>query len=265
MYKILYRILEEENVMKYKKVYAIGLLLSLISFNTVYAKSNFSYSTPELQPSVQNNYNYQQPMTYNNQPLRGSVITVPAGSCFSATLTSGLSSANATVGQAVYMNLGKDFYYGDKLVAPAGSMVMGTVTAATSAKHGSMNGKLAVRFTQITTPMGTQIPISAVIKTNDNSGVLSGGTKMDVTKEYVKDMAVGSAAGALSGLVFGALAGGDKLGRGVALGTAVGAGGGLVKSAIDKGADVEIPANSTIDLYVTQPITVSASNYSFEN
>ena len=205
-------------------------------------------------------------MTYNNnEPLRGSVITVPAGSSFHATLTSELSSSTAAAGQNVYLVLGKDFYYGNKLVAPAGSSVSGTVVEAKSAKHGSLNGRLCVRFNQITTPMGTQIPISAVIKTDDNSGVLVGGTKVDVAKEYTKDLAVGSAAGALSGLVFGALAGGDKLGRGVALGTAVGAGGGLVKSAIDKGNDVTIPANSGIELYLTQPITVSAQNYSYEN
>ena len=251
--------------MDYKKLYTVGLLISLVSLNSVYASSNFNYSEPQVQVPVQNSYNYQQPVSYTNQPLRGSVITVPAGSVFPATLTSGISSSNATVGQSVYMVLGKDFYYGDKLVAPAGSSVVGAVTAVTPAKHGSLNGKLAVRFTQITTPMGTQIPISAVIKTDDNSGLLVGGTKADVAKEYTKDLAVGSAAGALSGLVFGALAGGDKLGRGVALGTAVGAGGGLVKSAIDKGVDVEIPANSGVELYLTQPITVSSSNYSFEN
>lgn len=250
--------------MNYKKLYSTLLLMSLLSVNTAFAGSNFNYSTQEPQYTPQNNYNYQQPITYTNQPLRGSVITVPAGSRFPAVLTSNLSSANATLGQTVYVNLGKDFYYGDKLVAPAGSSVIGTVTAVTPAKHGSLNGQLAVRFTQITTPMGSQIPISAVIKTDDNSGVLTGGTKVDVAKEYTKDLAIGSAAGAVSGLVFGALAGGS-IGRGAALGTAVGAGGGLVKSAIDKGHDVEIPANSTIELYVTQPITVSASNYSFEN
>ena len=84
--------------------------------------------------------------------------------------------------------------------------------------------------------------------------------KLDVTKEYTKDLAAGSAAGALSGLVFGAIAGGD-VGRGAALGTAVGAGGGLVKSIWDKGNDVEIPANASIDIILTQPITVSSSYY----
>ena len=250
--------------MKHRKLSAL-LMSALILLNPVYAGTNFSYSETPVQPQAYSGYGYQQPVTYNNQPLRGSVITVPAGNTFSATLTSPLSSSDATIGQPVNMILGSDFYYGDKLVAPAGSSVNGTVTAVTKAKHGSMNGKLAVRFTQITTPTGSQIPISAVIRTSDNSGVLVGGTKADVAKEYTKDLAVGSAAGALSGLVFGALAGGDKLGRGVALGTAVGAGGGLVKSAIDKGNDVTIPVNSRIDLYLTQPITVSSSNYSFEN
>ena len=249
-----------------KSIFALGLIVSILSVNYSFAGANYNYKQEPV-----NNFNssqsayQQQPMTYNNQPLRGSVVSVPAGSSFSANLTTPLSSAEAAVGQPVYMVLGHDFYYNDKLIAPAGSSVTGSVIEASSAKHGSLNGKLSVRFTQITTPMGAQIPISAVIKTDDNTGVLVGGTKADVAKEYTKDLAVGSAAGALSGLVFGALAGGDKLGRGVALGTAVGAGGGLVKSAIDKGHDVEIPVNSAVELYLTQPITVSASNYSFEN
>ena len=68
----------------------------------------------------------------------------------------------------------------------------------------------------------------------------------------------------MSGLVFGALAGGD-VGKGAALGTAVGAGGGLIKSVWDKGNEVEIPANACIDLMLTQPITVSTSSYGYEN
>ena len=250
--------------MDYRKLFSLALVISTISLNTVFAAANFNYTQEQPQMPA-SNYNYQQPLTYNNTPLRGSVITVPAGSQFPATLTTELSSESAAVGQTVSLILGKDFYYNNKLVAPAGSSVYGTVIEAQSAKHGSLNGKLAVRFNQISTPMGTQIPISAVMKTDDNSGVLKGGTGRDVAKEYTKDVAAGSAVGALSGLVFGALASGDKLGRGVALGTAVGAGGGLIKSAIDKGKDVNIPANSTVELYLTQPITVSSSNYSFEN
>lgn len=249
--------------MQNKKIYALGIVISIISLNAAFAGSNFNYSQSQVQTQNQY-YNTQQPLWYNNQPLRGSVVSVPAGISIPATLTTELSSENVSVGDAICLVLSRDFYYNDKLIAPAGSSVIGTVIEAKSAKHGTINGKLSVRFTQITTPTGSQIPISAIIKTDDNSGVLVGGTSLDVAKEYTKDLAVGSAAGALSGLVFGALAGGTHLGRGVALGTAVGAGGGLVKSAIDKGNEVSIPANSTIDLVLTQPVTVS-SNYSYEN
>ena len=80
----------------------------------------------------------------------------------------------------------------------------------------------------------------------------------------VSKTAWGTALGTAAGAGIGALAGGE-VGRGAALGTAVGAGGGLVKSLWDKGDEVEIPANSCIELLLTQPITVSASSYSYEN
>lgn len=211
------------------------------------------------------NYSYQQNTQYpQNNTLKGSVIMVPAGTTLRTVLTSPVSSEYTMSGQTVSTALCEDFYYNGQLIAPAGSIVYGTVIESSKAKRGSINGRLCIRFNNISTPFGTNIPISGVIKTDDMSGVLVGGTKLDVGKEYVKDMAVGSASGALSGLVFGALAGGD-IGRGAALGTAVGAGGGLVKSVIDKGNDVEIPSNASIDLVLTQPATVSSASYYYEN
>lgn len=246
------------------KLIATLLSVSMCSMNICFAASNFSYQSTQTQPFYNSQY-VQQPMQYSSsQPLHGNVVMVPAGSSLPAMLTAPISSANASAGQSVSLVLNSDYYYNNKLIAPAGSTVSGTVIEASKAKRGSMNGKLCIRFTQIYTPYGTQIPISAVIKTDDNTGVLIGGTKLDVTKEYAKDVTVGVAAGAISGLVFGALAGGN-VGKGAALGTTVGAGGGLAKSAWDKGNDVEIPANATIDLMLTQPITVSSSSYSYEN
>lgn len=244
------------------------LILSFAASNLVMAASNFSYQQTQSQPVYQGQY-YQQPLQYNsynpqNNTLHGNVVMVPAGSTMKAALTAPLSSETTTVGQSICFALNSDFYHDGRLIAPAGSTVYGTVIEAQKAKRGSINGKLCVRFNQINTPYGTQIPISAVIKTDDNSGVLIGGTKVDVAKEYTKDLAAGSAAGALSGLVFGALAGGN-VGKGAALGTAVGAGGGLAKSIWDKGNDVEIPSGAVVDLVLTQPSAVSVSSYSYEN
>lgn len=243
-----------------KNIVAALFLLNISTVSIAQGATNYSYKPAEYPQPLTGGY-YQQPLTYpQDNTLRGNIIMVPAGTTMQARVTTQLSSAYTTAGQSVCMMLNNDFYFDGKLVAPAGSAIYGTAIQAQKAKHGSMNGKLCVRFTQINTPYGTQIPISAIIKTDDLSGVLVGGTKFDVTKEYTKDVVTGSAAGALSGLVFGALAGGD-IGRGVALGTAVGAGGGLAKSAWNKGLDVEIPANASIDLVLTQPMTVTISPY----
>lgn len=240
-----------------RQTLATILVLNLFACNLALASTNYNYQPVQ----TDNTQYYQQPLQYpQNNTLRGNVVMVPAGATVKAMLTAPLSSQYSTAGQTVSLALNNDFYYDDKLIAPAGSTLYGTVIEASKAKRAGINGKLCVRFTQIFTPYGTQIPISAVIRTDDSTGVLVGGTKFDSTKEYVKDLAVGSAAGALSGLTFGALADGE-VGKGAALGTAVGAGAGLVKSIWDKGADVEIPVNASVDVMFTQPITVTASSY----
>ncbi len=232
----------------------IAALAALLSANLAFAESNYSFENPVTLPDNDNYHNVSQQIFADKGTLRGSVVTVPAGQSFKAVVTSPISSATMYRGQTVNIALGTDFYYNGLQIAPAGSTITGVVLEAAKAKHGSMNGKLSIRFTNIVTPTGMQIPISAIIKTSDNTGVLVGGTAMDVTKEYGKDVAVGAGTGAVTGVVMSAIGGGN-IGKTAALGTAIGAGGGLVKSIWDKGNDVEIPSNTTIDLYLTQPIT----------
>ena len=244
-----------------KKKLSLLILGAIVSTNISMAAPNYSYT--QNVPLNQNKSYYNGSQYAQNNTLKGRVVTVPSGEMINAVTTTPISSANAYQGQVVSVALGSDFYYNGTLIAPAGSTVVGNVVEVTKAKHGSLNGKICLRFNQIVTPHGFQIPISAIIKTDDNTGVLKAGTKKDVAKEYGKDLVVGSAAGALSGVVFGALAGGN-IGRGAALGTAVGAGGGLVKSVVDKGADVEIPAGASFNIVLTQPITTTPTSSDYE-
>lgn len=267
------------------RIYLV-LAAVLLGANVSFAASNFDYTPvtptyPQAQYGYQNQYygnqvqqpafgssmpdyqrQYYNPQRTSNtqQTLKGHVVTVPAGEKFPVVTMMALSSDNLSLGQNVNVALGSDYYYGGNLIAPAGSSVTGQVLEVAKAKRGSLNGKLMIRFTQIITPTGAQIPISAVIKTEDGTGLLVGGTKLDVAKDYTKDIAIGSAAGATAGLVMSAISDG-KIGKGTALGTAVGAGGGLVKSIWDKGDSVEIPANAGIELVLTQAITVNPAIY----
>lgn len=233
----------------------IILAAVLLSANCSFAASNFNYQQNAQNPGFKPDY-YSENYRLNSNTLKGSVVTVPAGQRFKAVLLAPVSSETAYNGQTITLALNSDFYYNENRIAPAGSSVTGTVIEVAKAKHGTINGKLTLRFTQIITPTGLTIPISALVKTDDNTGTLIGGSKFDVAAEYTKDIAVGAGAGAVIGTIAGPLAGGSA-GRGAALMTAVGAGGGLVKSIWDKGADVEIPANAGIELILTQPITVN--------
>ncbi len=238
---------------------ALAIISLLLVANCAFAETNF-IQQQDINTSL-NNQTKQQDNNYKliNNTLKGSVITVPAGESFKAVITAPISSETAVTGQNVTLALGSDFYYNNNKIAPAGSTITGTIIEVSKAKHGSMNGKLTIRFTQIITPVGQNIPISAIIKTDDLTGTLVGGTKLDVTKNYAKDITMGAGSGALAGVIISPLAGGS-IGRGTALATAVGAGGGLVKSIWDKGNDVILPVNATIDLILTQPITVNPSN-----
>lgn len=254
--------------MKMNKFVFLSAVLSMTVI-PAFSASNFSVTTAAPQTTYQTQYvtpqytqvpyNQTQQTSSANQALKGYVTVVPAGVNMPVTTTFELSSANLSLGQAVSTVLTNNFYYNNVLVAPAGSTVTGNVTFVKKGGRAGKNGQLQVRFTQINTPYGNIIPISAMIKTTDGTGLLKAGTAKDTTKEYAKDLAVGSGAGAVVGLTMGALSGGS-VGKGAVYGTAVGAGAGLVKSLWDKGVDVTIPANSGIELTIDQPITVHSAN-----
>ena len=251
---------------KMTKNLSLLMIVSIVGANATLAASNFQYQSGYQQPQYQGNYYpAAQQQTYTkNQPLKGRVVTVPPGVTMPAVVSTPISSEFLTVGQPVSVTLGSDFYYSGSLIAPAGSTVMGTAVQVKKATHGTINGNLRLRFTEIVTPYGSRIPISACVKTSDGSGLLVGGTKADSAKAYAKDMGIGAGAGALTGLVASAIAGG-AVGKGTAIMTGVGAGAGLAKSLYDKGVDVIIPSNATIELQMDQPITVnpSANNYDY--
>lgn len=210
-----------------------------------------SYQPKGYQPQNYNNY-------YNNDQLQGNVVMVPANTSFEASVMTPLSSETARVGDSVSFYLGSDFYYGKHLIAAAGSRINGTVLHVRKGGFGHKNGQIQIKFTNIYTPTGQMIPISARIQTDDASGILKAGTAKDATKEYVKDAGIGAAAGAVLGTAMGALSSGS-VGKGAIYGTAVGGGLGLVKTVFEKGGNVEIPQNAQMNIVIDQPITVSSN------
>lgn len=205
------------------------------------------------------NYSYSQSTTSNSETLQGQVVYVPAGITAAAILSAPINSETMSVGSPVSVTLPNAITYNGKTIAQKGSVLSGTVVKCKKAGIGNRNGQVQVIFNNLRTPQGYNIAINAVFKTEDNSGILKGGTKLDSTKDYAKNTVAGAGAGAALGTAMGALSGGS-VGRGAVYGTAVGAGIGVANAARQKGENVSIPANVILDVYFTQPITVSAPN-----
>lgn len=203
------------------------------------------------------NFNYTPPQNENSDNLQGYVLYVPSGVTTSAVLSSEINSQNAVVGAVVNAVLPEDFMYNGVVVASAGSVVNGSIVQTKKATYGNRNAQIQIRFTTIRTPYNNIIPISATIATDDFSGVLKGATTKDSVKEYARDSVIGAGSGAVLGTAMGALSSGS-VGKGAIYGTALGAGMGLMKNVIQKGDNILIPANSQIEIYFDQPITLGA-------
>ena len=258
-----------------KEILSISIVAMMIATPCLsFANENYTMIEPVYQevPAVNQQYQTQYPLPVNNSyqtqgfeyqaqnynNLQGNVVMVPANTSFEAVSMSPISSENASVGDSVSFYLGSDFYYGKNLIAAAGSRVNGTIIKAKKGSWGNRNGQIQIRFTNIVTPTGQMIPISASLQTSDGSGILKAGTAKDVTKEYAKDATVGAAAGAVLGTAMGALSGGS-VGRGAVYGTAVGGGLGIIKTVFEKGGNVEIPQNAQMNIVIDQPITISSN------
>ena len=133
-----------------KKIIA-ALFCIIMCSSAVFANDNFD-------PNQQGAY------SLDAKTLKNSIVTVPAGLTFRGVFLNPVSSETAVPGQEVNLALSNDFYYKEKKVAPAGSMVTGTVIDVSKAKHGSINGKLTLRFSHIITPSGLMQLSALLIK-----------------------------------------------------------------------------------------------------
>ena len=208
------------------------VIIALISINMM-------LSAPQAYAQESLPVSNTMPERSNTKTLKHSIVIVPAGETFKVISMMPINSETGYTGQQIIMALNTDFYYEDKCVAPAGTAVSGVIIDVAKAKHGSINGKLMMRFTQLITPTGLEIPISAIIKTEDKSGILFGNNP----------------------IAQAALAEPSIQKRGSSISSLAGSGGGFVKSIWDKGENVNIPVNSSIELLLLQPITVNPEKY----
>lgn len=186
---------------------------------------------------------------YGQPTYQGQASYVAAGTPISTSLDTTLGTAFSNVGDKFTATLSSPVYAGSQLVAPPGSKAEGFVTEVSPPGRGGKPGSMDLRITNIITPNGQRIPISASVNKSTFKLEADGGR----VSNYAKATTAGAAGGALSGLIGGAISGG-KFGKSTAIGTGIGAGVGILGGTLKKGRDLIIQQGMSI------PFVVEASS-----
>jgi hypothetical protein len=192
---------------------------------------------------------------FQQQPIyQGQASYVMAGTPLNASMDSALGTEFSNVGDKFTATLSSPIYAGSQLVAPPGSKVEGFVTEVTPAGRAGKPGSMDLRITNVITPSGQRIPLSASIN-KSTFKLEADGSRVG---QLAKNTAGGAAAGSVTSMLVGTMDGKrGGMGRNAALGAGMGAIAGLGFGAIKKGAELIIKQGETIPFVVeasTQPV-----------
>jgi len=200
-----------------------------------------SGSMPESAVSEAESGNAAAQAPARAQAPRPQPIVLPAGTAIEITVDQSVSSKTNSAGDRVIASVAAPVFVNGKQVIPAGSAASGTITVSKSAGRFQGNAELALTLTSVTVDGKTyDVQTSAFSETTGSRG---------------RRTAITTGVGAAAGAVIGAIAGG---GKGAAIGAGSGAGAGAVGAAVTGERDVTWPAETRINLELSQPVTIQA-------
>ena len=168
-------------------------------------------------------------------------VTLPAGTVLPVELTTRVGSEISSVEDAVRGTLRRPVVVGGVQAFPAGTAVIGHVTAAERSARVKGRARIAFRFTTIDPPGDAE----RLTMRSDTVSRLAPATK----KQDAAKIGGGAAGGAIIG---GILGGGDGAAKGAAIGGAAGTG--VVLST--RGKEVTLPAGTPVSVRLAAPLTV---------
>jgi type IV secretion system protein VirB10 len=194
--------------------------------------------------------------------------TVPAGTKVLLQLRSSINTRSAKPGDGVYLNSAFPVVVGNRVMIPMGVYVQGVVDRVVRAGHIKGKAQLDMHFTSMIFPNGTVVEIPGMV------GGLPGARKQTVkddgegTIEQSPDkgrnaaetakiaIPTGAGVGSIAGLGDGHPLEGGLVGLGAGLATV-----GIV-SLFTRGADVEIPNGSQVEMVLQRPLLLEEANLS---
>jgi len=191
-------------------------------------------------------------------------FVLPEGTKILVALTSAVNTKTAKPGDGVYLISTFPVTGDNRVLIPVGVRVQGTLDQVVRAGHVKGNAQVSMHFTTVIFPNGTivnvpghidNLPGSPNQRVKDGEGTIeqSSGKGMDVGT-----ILKGASAGAGVGAAGGAAAG--NVGAGLGYGALAGAIAGGIYTLFQRGADVNIPQGTLVEMVLQRPLTLQEEN-----
>lgn len=196
------------------------------------------------------------------------IYTVPAGTKVLLQLRSSLNTRSAKPGDGVYLASTFPVVVGNRVMIPSGVYVQGIVDRVVRAGHVKGKAQLDMHFTSIIFPNGTVVEIPGMV--NSVPGSRNQSVKDDGEGTIEQDSNKGRNAGEVAKVAIptggtvgsiGGLGAGHPIAGGV-IGIAAGVAAIGVATLFTRGADVEIPSGSQVEMVLQRPILLEDENIS---
>ena len=174
-------------------------------------------------------------------PADAGEVLLAADSVIGLQVDTYVSSDTAEVEDDVQARVTRDVVVADRVVIPAGTVVMGSVVLVEQAGRFRGASRLGVRFHTVVFDGGAETPI--VTETIFREGESSG-----------RENAAKVGGGAIAGAILGAIFGGN---RGAAIGGAAGAAGGTAAAAAGDAEPATLPTGATVTVRLSRPAALA--------
>ena len=211
--------------------------------------------------------NQGAPAATASTPAR-KTYTVPAGTKVLLQLRSAVNTKSAKAGDGIYLASTFPVVVGTRVMIPSGVYVQGVVDRVVRAGHVKGKSQLDMHFTSMIFPNGTVVEIPGMVnslpgakkqsvKDNGEGTIEQAGDKgRNAAKVAEIGIPTGGTVGSIGGLQSGHPVEGGLIGIGAGLAAA-----GIV-SLFTRGADVDIPNGSQVEMVLQRPLLLEEENLS---
>jgi hypothetical protein len=210
------------------------------------------------------------PLAAQTQPAQPPAeVTVSAGTRVPLALLNSVSTKHSAEGDRVYLQTVFPILVNNRVVIPAGSYVLGTVTEVKRPGRVKGRGELWVRFDSLTLPNGVTHDFRARLGgvdglANEELDQKEGKVVADSNKKGdAETIAETTIAGGSIGVVAGAAA--KHLAMGSGIGAAAGAAAGIFGVLLTRGPDAVLAKGSTIEMVLDRNVTFNGADLNFGN